>query len=432
MKRSGPRPKRKNPRRRKKTPTVGFPEELGFRVHFLCWVRYMFVFCWMLLVLVLRESVGVFVICGNRKWRKNGGGVRNRFGACGVSERSTHSFPRCGYVGIYPSLLHHIFSFLLVSLPQNSGLGFGGAWDLVLGSRDFFGFILRGFSLALDTKEGWRRFFSASGGGGFVVGLYCCCVATEEAKKRLSEAGFVQISERHPWNVEAGGKYFFTRNHSTIIAFAIGNKCASNPCLLLFCLVTSHTHIHFLAKLPEPQLVQYLSGCKSFAWVLGFRVAWSVLHDSSVERIFCRISPSCCSHACFKRLQNHQCILLLLTWIQQLLFWRLLIIMQSGSTYLSTTQAPHSQVQQNLFHSMVVLHGFLLTIDVCIFCRYTTGNGFLIIGAHTDSPCPKLKPVSKVQPFFSLLNFYCLYTYKSALLGADEVVSGKSLINGRS
>jgi hypothetical protein len=106
-------------------------------------------------------------------------------------------------------------------------------------------------------------------------------------------------------------------------------------------------------------LVQYLSGCKSFAWVLGFRVAWSVLHDSSVERIFCRVSPSYCLHACFKRLQNHQCILLRLTWIQQLLFWRLLIITQNGSTYLSTTQAPHSQVQQNLFHSVVVLHGFI-------------------------------------------------------------------------
>jgi len=262
-----------------------------------------------------------------------------------------------------------------------------------------------------------------------VVGLCCCCcVATEEAKQRLSEAGFVQISERHPWNVEAGGKYFFTRNHSTIIAFAIGNKCASNPCLFLFFLVTSHTHIHFLAKLPEPQLLQYLSGCKSFAWVLGFRVAWSVLHDSSVERIFCKISPSCCLHACFKRLQNHQCILLLLTWIQQLLFWRLLIITQNGSTNLSTMQAPHSQVQQNLFHSVVVLHGFLPTINVCLFCRYTTGNGFLIIGAHTDSPCPKLKPVSKVHPFFSLLNFIVYINTKVHCWELMKVSVGKVLL----
>jgi hypothetical protein len=67
----------------------------------------------LVLVLVLRESVGVFVICGIESGEKHGGGVRNRFGAFGVSERSTHSFPRCGYVAIYPSLLHHIFSFLL-------------------------------------------------------------------------------------------------------------------------------------------------------------------------------------------------------------------------------------------------------------------------------------------------------------------------------
>ncbi|KAH9535186.1 hypothetical protein CY35_17G040000 [Sphagnum magellanicum] len=62
--------------------------------------------------------------------------------------------------------------------------------------------------------------------------------AVEEAKQRLSEAGFVQISERHPWNVEAGGKYFFTRNHSTIIAFAIGNKYTTGNGFLI---IGAHT-----------------------------------------------------------------------------------------------------------------------------------------------------------------------------------------------
>lgn len=48
--------------------------------------------------------------------------------------------------------------------------------------------------------------------------------AVDEAKKRLKGAGYVQLLERDDWKLEAGKKYYFTRNHSTIVAFAIGKK----------------------------------------------------------------------------------------------------------------------------------------------------------------------------------------------------------------
>ncbi|KAL1563635.1 aspartyl aminopeptidase [Salvia divinorum] len=48
--------------------------------------------------------------------------------------------------------------------------------------------------------------------------------AVDEAKKRLRSAGYAQLWERDDWKLEAGKKYYFTRNHSTIVAFAIGKK----------------------------------------------------------------------------------------------------------------------------------------------------------------------------------------------------------------
>eukprot|EP00899_Mesostigma_viride_P016728 jgi/Mesvir1/25056/Mv11900-RA.1 len=48
--------------------------------------------------------------------------------------------------------------------------------------------------------------------------------ATDEAKQLLLRAGYQPLSESAPWDVRAGGKYFFTRNMSTIVAFALGSR----------------------------------------------------------------------------------------------------------------------------------------------------------------------------------------------------------------
>lgn len=51
--------------------------------------------------------------------------------------------------------------------------------------------------------------------------------AVEASKIRLLNAGFVQISEFDDWQnlLQAGGKYFFARNDTTIVGFKVGSKC---------------------------------------------------------------------------------------------------------------------------------------------------------------------------------------------------------------
>ncbi|XP_062232125.1 probable aspartyl aminopeptidase [Phragmites australis] len=48
--------------------------------------------------------------------------------------------------------------------------------------------------------------------------------ATAEAKRQLIAAGFKLLSENDDWDLQPGGRYFFTRNMSCLVAFAIGEK----------------------------------------------------------------------------------------------------------------------------------------------------------------------------------------------------------------
>jgi aspartyl aminopeptidase len=48
--------------------------------------------------------------------------------------------------------------------------------------------------------------------------------ATAEAKRQLLDAGFTLLSENDDWDLQPGGRYFFTRNMSCLIAFAVGEK----------------------------------------------------------------------------------------------------------------------------------------------------------------------------------------------------------------
>ena len=37
----------------------------------------------------------------------------------------------------------------------------------------------------------------------------------------LEKAGFIKLNERNKWKIEQGGKYYVTRNDSSIIAFQV-------------------------------------------------------------------------------------------------------------------------------------------------------------------------------------------------------------------
>ncbi|WVZ19761.1 hypothetical protein V8G54_007083, partial [Vigna mungo] len=78
--------------------------------------------------------------------------------------------------------------------------------------------------------------------------------AVDEAKKRLKSAGFQQLSERELWDLQPGHKYFFTRNHSTVVAFAVGKKyVAGNG----FYIIGAHTDSPCLKLKPVSKDIEF-------------------------------------------------------------------------------------------------------------------------------------------------------------------------------
>ncbi len=75
--------------------------------------------------------------------------------------------------------------------------------------------------------------------------------ATRSMAQRLQAAGFRALDEREPWHTEPGGRYYVTRNDSSIIAFRLGHRAPLDGGLRL---VGAHTDSPCLRVKPQPEL----------------------------------------------------------------------------------------------------------------------------------------------------------------------------------
>ncbi|WP_043309454.1 M18 family aminopeptidase [Pseudomonas sp. ML96] len=78
--------------------------------------------------------------------------------------------------------------------------------------------------------------------------------ATRSLAKRLHAAGFRPLDEREPWHTEPGGRYYVTRNDSSIIAFRLGNRAPLEGGMRL---VGAHTDSPCLRVKPQPELQRH-------------------------------------------------------------------------------------------------------------------------------------------------------------------------------
>lgn len=77
--------------------------------------------------------------------------------------------------------------------------------------------------------------------------------AVSSAKIMLSGAGFVELDEHDDWDLKSGGRYFTTRNGSSLIAFVHGEKALPVDGIRM---IGAHTDSPCLKVKPKPELRQ--------------------------------------------------------------------------------------------------------------------------------------------------------------------------------
>ncbi len=99
--------------------------------------------------------------------------------------------------------------------------------------------------------------------------------ATRSLAARLLDAGYVPLDERDDWQLATGGRYFVTRNDSSLIAFSLGQDGALQRGLRL---VGAHTDSPCLRVKPQPELE------KAKLWQLGVEVYGGALFAPWFDR----------------------------------------------------------------------------------------------------------------------------------------------------
>lgn len=99
--------------------------------------------------------------------------------------------------------------------------------------------------------------------------------AVQAMSQRLVAAGFQRLQESDEWQLQSGGRYFVTRNDSSIIAFCCGTEDLMTAGLRM---VGAHTDSPCLKVKPNPEL------CKSNYFQLAVEVYGGVLLNPWFDR----------------------------------------------------------------------------------------------------------------------------------------------------